>query len=102
MIEDRSRDQDRNMKEMFVCLFVFSPAPNLHYLRGFDGRAEAWKSFTELETFFTHSGHQNNIAREHSPETLSDSKPDITLFIPHFLLRFKTTCCLHYPQCNTE
>ncbi|XP_036974766.1 polyunsaturated fatty acid lipoxygenase ALOX15B isoform X1 [Acanthopagrus latus] len=40
-----------------------SPAPNLHYLRGFDGRAEAWKSFTELETFFTHSGHQNNIAR---------------------------------------
>uniref|UniRef100_A0A671UZK7 Zgc:152891 n=1 Tax=Sparus aurata TaxID=8175 RepID=A0A671UZK7_SPAAU len=40
-----------------------SPAPNLHYLRGFDGRAEAWKSFSELETFFTHSGHQNNTAR---------------------------------------
>lgn len=45
-------------------MFVLSPAPNLHYLRGFDSRAEAWKSFSELETFFTHSGHQNNTARE--------------------------------------
>ncbi|XP_040006283.1 hydroperoxide isomerase ALOXE3 isoform X2 [Xiphias gladius] len=40
-----------------------SPAPNMHYLKGFAGRAEAWTSFTELEMFFAQSGHQNSIAR---------------------------------------
>ncbi|XP_070773472.1 polyunsaturated fatty acid lipoxygenase ALOX15B [Enoplosus armatus] len=40
-----------------------SPAANLHYLKGFVGRAEAWTSFTELETVFAHSGHQNKTAR---------------------------------------
>uniref|UniRef100_UPI0037E8228A hydroperoxide isomerase ALOXE3 n=1 Tax=Semicossyphus pulcher TaxID=241346 RepID=UPI0037E8228A len=40
-----------------------SPAANLHYLKGFTGRAEAWSSFTELETVFTLSGHQNSTAR---------------------------------------
>uniref|UniRef100_A0A7N8XSL7 Uncharacterized LOC113143111 n=1 Tax=Mastacembelus armatus TaxID=205130 RepID=A0A7N8XSL7_9TELE len=40
-----------------------SPEINLHYLRGFMGRAEAWTSFTELEKLFAHSGHQNSTAR---------------------------------------
>ncbi|KAM7373859.1 hypothetical protein PAMP_006549 [Pampus punctatissimus] len=40
-----------------------SPTINVHYLKGFAGRAEAWTSFTELETFFAHSGNQNNTAR---------------------------------------
>ncbi|XP_051250700.1 polyunsaturated fatty acid lipoxygenase ALOX15B [Dicentrarchus labrax] len=40
-----------------------SPAANLHYLKGFMGRAEAWTSFTELEAVFAHSGHENDIAR---------------------------------------
>ncbi|XP_035522311.1 polyunsaturated fatty acid lipoxygenase ALOX15B [Morone saxatilis] len=40
-----------------------SPATNLHYLKGFMGRVEAWTSFTELEAVFAHSGHENDIAR---------------------------------------
>ncbi|KAE8287791.1 Arachidonate 12-lipoxygenase, 12R-type [Larimichthys crocea] len=39
-----------------------SKSNNLHFLRGFVGRVEAW-SFTELDTIFAHSGHQNKIAR---------------------------------------
>nr|XP_020442878.1 arachidonate 15-lipoxygenase B-like [Monopterus albus] len=40
-----------------------SPSINLHYLKGFTGRAEAWASFTELETVFAHSGLQNSTSR---------------------------------------
>nr|XP_046267353.1 polyunsaturated fatty acid lipoxygenase ALOX15B [Scatophagus argus]XP_046267354.1 polyunsaturated fatty acid lipoxygenase ALOX15B [Scatophagus argus] len=40
-----------------------SPATNLHYLRGFTDRMEAWTSFTELEKVFIHSGHQNSNAK---------------------------------------
>ncbi|XP_029303447.1 hydroperoxide isomerase ALOXE3 isoform X2 [Cottoperca gobio] len=40
-----------------------SPPTNLHYLKCFAGRAEAWTSFTELETVFAHSGRQNLTAR---------------------------------------
>ncbi|KAF1378100.1 hypothetical protein PFLUV_G00186430 [Perca fluviatilis] len=40
-----------------------SPPANLHYLKGFAGREEAWESFTKLETVFAHSGHQNDIAK---------------------------------------
>ncbi|XP_056253527.1 hydroperoxide isomerase ALOXE3 [Seriola aureovittata] len=40
-----------------------SSAPNLLYLKGFAGRAEAWSSFTELETVFSHSGQHNDTAR---------------------------------------
>ncbi|KAM9348490.1 polyunsaturated fatty acid lipoxygenase ALOX15B [Symphorus nematophorus] len=40
-----------------------SPAANLHYVKGFVSQAEAWTSFTQLETMFALSGHQNNIAR---------------------------------------
>ncbi|KAG8008381.1 Arachidonate 15-lipoxygenase B, partial [Nibea albiflora] len=40
-----------------------SQSDNLHYLRSFVTRVEAWMSFTELETIFAHSGHQNKIAR---------------------------------------
>ncbi|KAK9537042.1 hypothetical protein VZT92_006780 [Zoarces viviparus] len=40
-----------------------SSAANVHYLKGFSGRLEAWSSFTELETVFAHIGHQNNTAR---------------------------------------
>ncbi|XP_049895442.1 polyunsaturated fatty acid lipoxygenase ALOX15B [Epinephelus moara] len=40
-----------------------SPAINLHYLKGFVSRVQAWTSFTELETVFAHSGHQNITAR---------------------------------------
>ncbi|KAM6907271.1 polyunsaturated fatty acid lipoxygenase ALOX15B [Xenentodon cancila] len=40
-----------------------SPPLNMHYLKGFAGRLEAWTSFSELETLFAHSGHRNNIAR---------------------------------------
>lgn len=50
------------MNLLCVCFLVLSPATNLHYLKGFAGRVEAWRSFAELETFFSHSGHQNNIA----------------------------------------
>uniref|UniRef100_A0A665TPT2 Zgc:152891 n=2 Tax=Echeneis naucrates TaxID=173247 RepID=A0A665TPT2_ECHNA len=39
-----------------------NPNPNVHYLKGLAGRAEAWTSFSELETVFIHSGHQNNVA----------------------------------------
>ncbi|XP_054482503.1 hydroperoxide isomerase ALOXE3 [Anoplopoma fimbria] len=39
-----------------------SSAANVHYLKGFAGRLEAWSSFTELETVFAHIGNQNNIA----------------------------------------
>ncbi|KAM3601904.1 uncharacterized protein V6R79_020922 [Siganus canaliculatus] len=40
-----------------------SPATDLHYVKGFIGRVEAWRSFAELEMFFTHAGHRNNTAR---------------------------------------
>ncbi|XP_070700224.1 polyunsaturated fatty acid lipoxygenase ALOX15B [Pempheris klunzingeri] len=40
-----------------------SPPANLHYLKGFAGRPEAWKSFAELETVFFHIGHENSAAR---------------------------------------
>uniref|UniRef100_A0A3P8RK60 Zgc:152891 n=1 Tax=Amphiprion percula TaxID=161767 RepID=A0A3P8RK60_AMPPE len=40
-----------------------SSGANLTYLKGFTCRAEAWTNFSELETVFTHSGHQNSIAR---------------------------------------
>ncbi|XP_015227315.1 PREDICTED: hydroperoxide isomerase ALOXE3-like [Cyprinodon variegatus] len=40
-----------------------SPTINMHYLKGFASRAEPWTSFSELETAFAHSGHQNNVAR---------------------------------------
>ncbi|XP_072231344.1 hydroperoxide isomerase ALOXE3 [Leuresthes tenuis] len=40
-----------------------SPAANLHYLKGFAGRSEAWNSFSELETVFAQCGLQNKIAR---------------------------------------
>ncbi|XP_043997692.1 polyunsaturated fatty acid lipoxygenase ALOX8 [Gambusia affinis] len=40
-----------------------SPSIDLHYLKGFAGRAEPWTSFSELETAFALSGHQNNIAK---------------------------------------
>ncbi|XP_042288292.1 polyunsaturated fatty acid lipoxygenase ALOX15B [Thunnus maccoyii] len=40
-----------------------SPAVNLHYLKGFIGRAEAWASFTELEMFFAQIANQNNMAK---------------------------------------
>uniref|UniRef100_A0A3Q1ELP6 Zgc:152891 n=1 Tax=Acanthochromis polyacanthus TaxID=80966 RepID=A0A3Q1ELP6_9TELE len=36
---------------------------DLTYLKGFTCRAETWTSFSELETVFSHSGHQNSIAR---------------------------------------
>ncbi|XP_040906769.1 polyunsaturated fatty acid lipoxygenase ALOX15B [Toxotes jaculatrix] len=39
-----------------------SPAPNLHYLKGFAGRAESWTSFREMDMVFALSGHQNDIA----------------------------------------
>ncbi|XP_035480330.2 polyunsaturated fatty acid lipoxygenase ALOX15B isoform X3 [Scophthalmus maximus] len=35
---------------------------NLHYLKGFVGRAEAWTSFSELEMVLTHSAQQNSTA----------------------------------------
>uniref|UniRef100_A0A3B3Y116 Lipoxygenase domain-containing protein n=1 Tax=Poecilia mexicana TaxID=48701 RepID=A0A3B3Y116_9TELE len=38
------------------------PSIDMHYLRGFTSRAEPWSSFSELETAFAFSGHQNNIA----------------------------------------
>ncbi|XP_037603547.1 polyunsaturated fatty acid lipoxygenase ALOX15B [Sebastes umbrosus] len=40
-----------------------SPGANVHYLKGFADRLEAWTSFTELETFFALSGHQSNTAK---------------------------------------
>uniref|UniRef100_A0A3B5AMP0 Hydroperoxide isomerase ALOXE3-like n=1 Tax=Stegastes partitus TaxID=144197 RepID=A0A3B5AMP0_9TELE len=40
-----------------------SPTADTTYLKGFSSRAEAWTSFSELETVFSHSGHQNSIAR---------------------------------------
>ncbi|KAM4547140.1 polyunsaturated fatty acid lipoxygenase ALOX15B [Fundulus diaphanus] len=40
-----------------------SPAINMHYLRGFAGRAEPWTSYSEMETVFAHTGHQNSVAR---------------------------------------
>nr|XP_015798083.2 hydroperoxide isomerase ALOXE3 [Nothobranchius furzeri] len=40
-----------------------SPPIDVHYLKGFAGRTQAWTSFSELETVFAHSGNQNNIAR---------------------------------------
>ncbi|XP_042355980.1 polyunsaturated fatty acid lipoxygenase ALOX15B isoform X2 [Plectropomus leopardus] len=40
-----------------------SPAVNVHYLKGFADRAEAWTSFSELETLFSLSGRQNDTAR---------------------------------------
>ncbi|KAM4726643.1 polyunsaturated fatty acid lipoxygenase ALOX15B [Anableps anableps] len=40
-----------------------SPTINTHYLKGFTGRVESWTSFSELETVFALSGHQNNIAK---------------------------------------
>uniref|UniRef100_A0A3Q3WN32 Lipoxygenase domain-containing protein n=1 Tax=Mola mola TaxID=94237 RepID=A0A3Q3WN32_MOLML len=40
-----------------------SPVHNLLYLKGFEGQAEAWKSFKDLETAFALSGHQNSTAR---------------------------------------
>ncbi|XP_041864674.1 hydroperoxide isomerase ALOXE3 isoform X2 [Melanotaenia boesemani] len=40
-----------------------SPATNMHYLKGFTGRAESWTSFSELETVFAFSGLQNSIAK---------------------------------------
>ncbi|XP_007540983.2 arachidonate 15-lipoxygenase B [Poecilia formosa] len=40
-----------------------SPSIDMHYLRGFTSRAEPWSSFSELETAFAFSGHQNNIAK---------------------------------------
>uniref|UniRef100_A0A8C2XDV6 Uncharacterized protein n=1 Tax=Cyclopterus lumpus TaxID=8103 RepID=A0A8C2XDV6_CYCLU len=39
-----------------------SPTPNVHYLKGFAGRTEAWASFAELEAVFAHIGHQNRTA----------------------------------------
>ncbi|XP_038564779.1 polyunsaturated fatty acid lipoxygenase ALOX15B isoform X2 [Micropterus salmoides] len=39
-----------------------SPVTNVHYLKGFLDRTQAWPGFAELETVFTHSGHQNNTA----------------------------------------
>ncbi|XP_068436968.1 polyunsaturated fatty acid lipoxygenase ALOX15B [Clinocottus analis] len=39
-----------------------SPAANVNYLKGFAGRLEAWTSFTKLEAFFAHAGHQNRTA----------------------------------------
>ncbi|KAG7224712.1 hypothetical protein INR49_004600 [Caranx melampygus] len=46
-----------------LCYTHKSSAPNLHYLKGFASRAEAWTSLTELETLFSHIGHGNNIAK---------------------------------------
>uniref|UniRef100_A0A3P8ZLZ6 Lipoxygenase domain-containing protein n=1 Tax=Esox lucius TaxID=8010 RepID=A0A3P8ZLZ6_ESOLU len=40
-----------------------SPGINLAYLRGFTERAESWKSFTELNTVFSHNGSLNNAAK---------------------------------------
>ncbi|XP_026213280.1 hydroperoxide isomerase ALOXE3 isoform X2 [Anabas testudineus] len=40
-----------------------SPVSNTHYLKGFNTRAEAWKSFTEFEMVFSHSGNENSVAR---------------------------------------
>ncbi|XP_059207913.1 hydroperoxide isomerase ALOXE3 [Centropristis striata] len=40
-----------------------SPTADLSYLKGFAGRAESWTSLTELETVFTNSGLQSDIAR---------------------------------------
>ncbi|XP_046899131.1 polyunsaturated fatty acid lipoxygenase ALOX15B [Hypomesus transpacificus] len=40
-----------------------SPGINLHYLRGFTERAESWRSFEELDTFFKHNGRENSIAK---------------------------------------
>lgn len=64
-----------------LCLFLLSPAPNLHYLKGFATRVEAWRSFAELETVFAHSGHKNNIASKtknniHSNKTFYSIKAD--------------------------
>ncbi|XP_047463520.1 polyunsaturated fatty acid lipoxygenase ALOX15B [Mugil cephalus] len=39
-----------------------SPSINLHYLKGFVGRVEAWTSFSELETLFSYILNQNNMA----------------------------------------
>lgn len=47
---------------MCFLFLLWSPSIDLHYLRGFAGRAEPWSSFSELETAFALSGHQNNIA----------------------------------------
>uniref|UniRef100_A0A672YF86 Hydroperoxide isomerase ALOXE3-like n=1 Tax=Sphaeramia orbicularis TaxID=375764 RepID=A0A672YF86_9TELE len=40
-----------------------SPPINLHYLKGFTGRTQAWTSFRELDMFFALCGSQNNVAR---------------------------------------
>ncbi|XP_028277858.1 arachidonate 15-lipoxygenase B [Parambassis ranga] len=40
-----------------------SPPINMHYLKGFTGRAQSWTGFSELDTVFAHSGHQNETAR---------------------------------------
>ncbi|KAG7515431.1 hydroperoxide isomerase ALOXE3-like [Solea senegalensis] len=37
---------------------------NVHYLKGFTGRVQAWTSFSELEAMFVHSGHNNDIAKK--------------------------------------
>ncbi|TNN75964.1 Hydroperoxide isomerase ALOXE3 [Liparis tanakae] len=38
------------------------PDANLHYLKGFAGRADPWAGFAELEEVFAHIGHQNRTA----------------------------------------
>ncbi|XP_029029793.1 polyunsaturated fatty acid lipoxygenase ALOX15B isoform X2 [Betta splendens] len=40
-----------------------SPSTNTHYLKGLDGRAEAWTSLQEFETVFLQNSRQNSIAR---------------------------------------
>ncbi|XP_053188070.1 polyunsaturated fatty acid lipoxygenase ALOX15B [Scomber japonicus] len=61
-----------------------SPAVNMLYLKGFAGRAEAWKSFSELETFFIHNGNQNSVASKKQPETVSQSVSQINSFTSEF------------------
>lgn len=56
-----------------MCFFVLSPVSNTHYLKGFNTRAEAWKSFTEFEMVFSHSGNENSVASK-TPDVTHQSK----------------------------
>ena len=63
---------------------VLSPAANLHYLKGFAGRSEAWISFSELDAVFAQCGLQNKIASKTPSNTLINSS-DHTTFGPSFI-----------------
>ncbi|TMS14027.1 Arachidonate 15-lipoxygenase B [Larimichthys crocea] len=64
LLKDEKEDtlKQQRLRQLQHQQKLISKSNNLHFLRGFVGRVEAW-SFTELDTIFAHSGHQNKIAR---------------------------------------